>query len=149
MEEWELQLKNAVTKPEQLAEYVKLSREELSNISKVAEKYRMLISPYYAGLISGEDNCPIKKQCIPQLDELTNSGRMSDDPLQESVYSVTPHLVHKYPDRVAFFASNMCFMFCRHCTRKNTVISRNDSVSDSEFAKVLEYIQNKKISGMC
>jgi len=145
MEEWEVQLRNAVTKPEQLADFVELSQEELSDISEVIKKYRMVISPYYAGLISREDdNCPIKKQCIPQLDELTNSGRMSDDPLHETAYSVTPHLVHKYPDRVAFFASNMCFMFCRHCTRKNTVINSNDSISDSEFAKVLEYIQSNK-----
>jgi len=105
----------------------------------------MAISPYYAGLISKEDDyCPIKKQCIPQLDELTNSDKMSEDPLHESTYSVTPHLVHKYPDRVAFFASNMCFMFCRHCSRKNTVINRNDSVSDSEFEKILDYIKNNK-----
>ncbi len=145
MEEWQLQLKNVITRPEQLADLLELSRQECSDISKVTEKYRMLISPYYAGLISREaDNCPIKSQCIPQLNELTNSGKMCDDPLHESTYSVTLHLVHKYPDRVAFFASNMCFMFCRHCTRKNTVISRNDSISDSEFAKAVEYIQSNK-----
>lgn len=145
MEEWELQLKNVITKPEQLADYLQLSQQECSNISKVTEKYRMVISPYYARLISGEDNnCPIRKQCIPRLDELVNSGRMYDDPLHESVYSVAPHLVHKYPDRVAFFASNMCFMFCRHCTRKNTVISKYGPVSDSDFEKVLHYIKNNK-----
>jgi len=145
MEKWELQLKNAITKPEQLADYLELSQQECLNISKVTEKYKMLISPYYAGLISKEDdNCPIKKQCVPQPDELTNSSRMHDDPLQESAYSVTPHLVHKYPDRVAFFASNMCFMFCRHCTRKNTVINRNATVSGSEFEKILDYIKGNK-----
>jgi len=35
-------------------------------------------------------------------------------------------------------------MFCRHCSRKNTVINRNDSVSDSEFEKILDYIKNNK-----
>lgn len=145
MEEWELQLRNVITKPEQLSNFLELSQQEYSDIAKVTEKYKMVISPYYAGLISREnDNCPIRKQCVPQLDELTNSSRMSEDPLQESVYSVTPHLVHKYPDRVAFFASSMCFMFCRHCTRKNTVITRNGFVSDSEFAKVSDYIENNK-----
>lgn len=145
MEEWQLQLRNIITKPEQLTDFLELSQEECSNISKVIEKYKMVISPYYAGLLSIEnDNSPIRKQCIPQLEELTNSSKMYDDPLQESVYSVTPHLVHKYSDRVAFFASSMCFTYCRHCTRKNTVINNNGYISDSEFAKVLDYIENNK-----
>ncbi len=145
MEEWQLQLRNVISKPEQLADYLDLTQQEGSNISKVIEKYKMVVSPYYAGLISTDnDNCPIKKQCIPQLDELTSTNKMYDDPLQESNYSVTPHLVHKYPDRVAFFASSMCFTFCRHCTRKNTVISNKHSISDSEFAEILGYIENNK-----
>jgi len=48
MTEWQLQLKNAITEPQQLAGYLNLSRQECSNISNVTEQYKMAISPYYA-----------------------------------------------------------------------------------------------------
>jgi len=145
LEEWQLQLQNMITKPEQLREYLNLSEEECENISKVTQKYKMGISPYYTSLISKQDrNCPISNQCVPQISELINSDKMYEDPLNESMYSVTPHLVHKYKDRVAFFASNICFMYCRHCTRKNTVITHNDTISVDEFRVILDYIEKNE-----
>ena len=84
----------------------------------------MVISDYYFDLINWEDpECPIKKQCIPSIEELSNPDGYSLDPLNEKQYEKVPFLIHKYRSRAAFMCSNNCYMVCRHCTRKNTVMN--------------------------
>ena len=43
------------------------------------------------------------------------------DPLAEDRDSPVPGLTHRYPDRVLLHVSNVCSMYCRHCTRKRKV----------------------------
>jgi lysine 2,3-aminomutase len=43
------------------------------------------------------------------------------DPLAEDKDSPAPGITHRYPDRVLFTISNVCAMYCRHCTRKRKV----------------------------
>jgi lysine 2,3-aminomutase len=43
------------------------------------------------------------------------------DPLAEEEDSPVAQLTHRYPDRVLFHISNVCAMYCRHCTRKRKV----------------------------
>jgi lysine 2,3-aminomutase len=43
------------------------------------------------------------------------------DPLAEDSDSPVPGITHRYPDRVLFHVSNVCSMYCRHCTRKRKV----------------------------
>jgi len=42
------------------------------------------------------------------------------DPLHEDKDSPVQGITHRYPDRVLFLVSNVCAMYCRHCTRKRT-----------------------------
>lgn len=108
-------------------------------IEEVTRQYRMNISDYYFSLIDWEDpQCPIRKQCVPDCRELT--GDCDPDPLYETAFSEVPYLVHKYKDRAAFMASNSCYMYCRHCTRKNTVINSR-TPTEEEFQQALEYLR--------
>lgn len=132
--------RKSIVTAEQLADVIPVSDEEKAVIERVRKTYPMRISPYYASLIKGPD-CPIRKQCVPDARELDNPGVFEDDPLHEGNYSPVPFLVHKYYDRVAFFICNSCFMFCRHCTRKNTVI-KDDRVTKEQFEAILEYLRN-------
>lgn len=121
---------------------VKLSAEEISELRETDRKYPIRISDYYFNLIDfSNPDCPIRKQCFPSKDELINERNYEVDPLNEGKYCEVPHLAHKYYDRAAFFASDFCSMYCRHCTRKNTVIRQNPP-TEAEFAKVLDYLRN-------
>lgn len=124
---------------DQLGRVIPLTQEQKAEIDRVGETYPMLISPYYASLI-GNAGSPVWKQCVPSADELDSPAYFEFDPLQEGDFSPVPYLVHKYPDRAAFFICNSCFMFCRHCTRKNTVI-KDERVTKEQFEDILSYLR--------
>jgi len=114
-----------------------IDRETIRAVDKV---YPVRISDYYFNLIDWNDplHCPIYRQCMPDGRELQDDFRK--DPLNEFSYEVTPFLVHKYYSRAAFFCSNICRMNCRHCTRKNTVMSNRIADRDA-LGPAVEYIK--------
>lgn len=80
---------------------------------------RMAITPYYISLIDPDDpNDPVRKQAVPTAKELVVSPEDQLDPLSEDEDSPVPGLTHRYPDRVLFLITDMCAMYCRHCTRR-------------------------------
>ena len=121
---------------------VTLPSEEIQAITDVAAKYPLRISDYYLSLIDWTDpDCPIKKQCIPVEEELRQYPNYFDDPLNEGKYEKVPFLIHKYYSRAAFMCSNSCRMNCRHCTRKNTVMSSAIASADA-LPPALDYVRS-------
>ena len=120
---------------------IEISEERKREITLVDSKYRLRISDYYFDLIDWrDDNCPIYKQCIPDIKELEEHKGYSPDPLNEGQYEKVPFLIHKYHSRAAFMASNFCYMHCRHCTRKNTVM--NSAIADKDaLSAALDYVR--------
>jgi lysine 2,3-aminomutase len=79
----------------------------------------MAITPYYLSLVDPEDRkCPVRKQAIPTGAETHQSAADLLAPLHEDEDSPVPGLTHRYPDRVLFLITDMCSMYCRHCTRR-------------------------------
>ncbi|MFV0414589.1 MAG: KamA family radical SAM protein, partial [Oscillospiraceae bacterium] len=131
----------ALTTAEELDKIIPLPENEKKAISQVRACYGMRITPYYASLIDPRDeNSPIRRQCVPSLEELNNPAHFENDPLHENACSPVPYLTHKYPDRAAFYICNSCFTLCRHCTRKNTVI-KGRRVTHAQFEEVLAYLR--------
>lgn len=120
---------------------IELSEERKEEIRRVDERYRLRISDHYFDLIDwDDDNCPIYRQCIPDITELKEFQGYSEDPLNEGKYEHVPFLVHKYRSRAAFMCSNVCYMHCRHCTRKNTVM--NSPIAGREaLGPALDYVR--------
>ena len=127
---------------ERLAEEkVFLSEDQMEKIREVDKKYPLRISDYYFSLADWTDeNCPIRKQCCPDGLELKEYSGYSDDPLNEGRYEKVPFLIHKYYSRAAFMCSNFCYMHCRHCTRKNTVMSSEIATKDV-LPAALDYVR--------
>lgn len=124
---------------EDLSRVFPLTDSQKEEIDRVRKTYPMLIPPYYASLIRGTAS-PVWKQSVPCTEELESPGHFEDDPLHEGNFSPVPYLVHKYPDRAAFFICNTCYMYCRHCTRKNTVI-KDERVTKEQFEDILAYLR--------
>jgi len=140
---WHWQVKNRVTSVEELSKYMILSEEESCQITKVLTKFRMAITPYYLTLIDPIDaNCPIRKQAVPGVEELHIGLNDMLDPLAEDTDSPVEGLTHRYPDRVLFLITDMCSMYCRHCTRRRFA-GQNDRQAPAErINKAIEYIKN-------
>ena len=126
---------------EELNKYIKLTEEEQEGVRKSLETLRMAITPYYLSLIDPNDpNDPVRRQAIPTEAETHISAADLQDPLHEDEDSPTPGLTHRYPDRVLLLITDMCSMYCRHCTRRRFA-GQNDCESPSErIQKAIDYI---------
>jgi len=144
-ESWKWQVKNRITSVEELKTYINLDPSEEEAINSVLGKFRMSITPYYLALMDPDNpKCPIRKQAIPSINELVVGENDLLDPLHEDGDSPVPGLTHRYPDRVLFLITDMCSMYCRHCTRRRFAGQKDAHESMDNVEKALEYIRNTK-----
>ena len=141
--DWKWQVKNRIETLEELKKYVKLSAEEEEGVKQTLKTLRMAITPYYLSLINPDDPCdPIRRQCIPTGAETHQAAADLLDPLHEDEDSPTPGLTHRYPDRVLLLITDMCSMYCRHCTRRRFAGQTDNECGLDRIEKALEYIRN-------
>ena len=139
--DWRWQLRRAVTSLEAVVAYGKFSESEREVLSRVLEKYPVIIPPYYLCLIDFNDpHDPIRLQSFPAREEIefTDVGR--PDPLEEEEDMPVPGLVHRYPDRVLMQVTNLCPMNCRHCTRKREWEEGIWMRTDAEIDSMIDYL---------
>ena len=77
------------------------------------------LSPYLKNLIDRTDSPALKRQFLPSEDEKILSPYDTGDPLAEERFSLTPFLVHRYPDRALWLTTPQCAAACRYCFRKS------------------------------
>ena len=139
--DWKWQVKHRIETLEELKKYLPLTSEEEEGVKKSLETLRMAITPYYLSLIDQDDpNCPIRKQAIPTGLETHQSAADLLDPLHEDEDSPVPGLTHRYPDRVLLLITDMCSMYCRHCTRRRFAGHKDGETSSDNVQKAIDYI---------
>lgn len=145
--DWHWQLRNRITKAEQLKLLLNLSQAEVEAIEVSKGRLATAITPYFAKLMSRTDsNCPIRRQAIPTMEEFHVSPHDLLDPCAEDEHSPVRGLVHRYPDRVLLLVTDKCAVYCRYCTRRRIVGSSEKCISEKELDQAIGYIQaNKKI----
>jgi lysine 2,3-aminomutase len=105
-------------------------------------KFRVSVTPYYASLMDPDDpSCPVRMQAVPTPAELVVRHEDLKDAVAEDFDSPTPRITHRYPDRVLFVVTEMCSMYCRHCTRRRLVGGTEDIVAQSEIDRAITYIE--------
>ena len=138
---WHWQVQNRIETLEQLKKYIKLTTEEENGVKESLKTLRMAITPYYLSLIDQSNpNCPVRKQAIPTHAETHHSAADLLDPLHEDGDSPAPGLTHRYPDRVLLLVTDMCSMYCRHCTRRRFAGQTDSSSSQDVISKAIDYI---------
>lgn len=139
--DWHWQVKNRIETVDELKKYIKLTAEEEEGIRESLKTLRMAITPYYLTLIDPENpHCPIRKQAIPTVEELKRSPADLEDPLHEDSDSPVPGLTHRYPDRVLFLITDMCSMYCRHCTRRRFAGQHDCATPEKQIDDCIDYI---------
>jgi lysine 2,3-aminomutase len=141
--DWKWQVRNRINTVDQLKDIINLTEKEEEDISKVLDKFRMGITPYYAAQMDKEDHtCPIRMQAVPTIAETHIGAADMTDPLHEDEDSPVEGLTHRYPDRVLFLVTDQCSMYCRHCTRRRFAGQQDKAVSTDKIDKQIEYIRN-------
>lgn len=143
--DWRWQLKHSIKSLDKF-EYltgIKFSKEEKIELNKTFEKFPLSITPYYLSLIDKENyqHDPVFKQSFGGIEELTTLSSEHSDPLSEDSDSPVEGITHRYPDRVLFHVSNICSMYCRHCTRKRKVGDVDFVPTKEQLKKGIEYIK--------
>lgn len=140
--DWKWQVKNRIETYEHLSKYFTFAPDEAEGIKKALAQFRMAITPYYLSLIDPNDPYdPIRCQAIPQGAECNIAPADLNDPLHEDEDSPAPGLTHRYPDRVLFLITDMCSMYCRHCTRRRFAGQKDDESPSERIEKCLAYIE--------
>lgn len=141
--DWKWQTANRVRSAEDLKKYIPLTTEEEDTIHRILGHLRMAITPYYLTLIDPKDPmCPIRQQAVPFSGELIQGKNDLLDPLHEDHDSPVPGLTHRYPDRVLFLITDMCSMYCRHCTRRRFAGQKDGEMKLENIDRAIEYIKN-------
>ncbi len=130
-------LNDSLVSPAEIVETLGLDPVETAS---VAARYPFSITRHYFDLIESR-NDPVWLQCIPDMQELSDSHQ-AEDPLNETGLSPVPGLIHRYPDRVVLLVSNVCAVYCRFCMRKRRVgCCSSDSLSPDSFSDAVSYIR--------
>jgi lysine 2,3-aminomutase len=144
-DDWKWQMRNRIMTPEALLEAVpslaRRSKPWLEGLAQASRLYRMAITPYYLSLIEPKDvEDPIAKQAIPSGLETLSRPWERDDPLEEEADARVTGLTHRYPDRALMVTTNLCAMYCRHCTRKREWRSPEGHASKARIDEMIRYI---------
>jgi lysine 2,3-aminomutase len=140
--DWRWQLKQRITSLDKLQRFLPtLTPEEFEGTLLADHKLALAITPYFFNLIDGGDeNCPIRLQVVPRVQETHTAPWEMSDPCGEDTHSPVPGLVHRYPDRVLFLVTDRCAAYCRYCTRSRMVSNAAGYDFHPEFDRQIQYV---------
>jgi len=141
---WHWQLRNRITTLAQLQRLMPtLTPEEYAGTRLANTKLALAIPPYFFNLIDPTDeNCPIRRQVVPRIEETTTASWEMSDPCGEDRHSPVPGLVHRYPDRVLLLVTDRCASYCRYCTRSRLVSNATGYDFHPDFGRQIDYVRN-------
>src|SRR5512133_3705869 len=140
--DWHWQQRERVTDLEQLEKVVNVTPAERRAVVETASEFQMGLTPYYASLMDPDDpTCPVRLQSVPTMDETVVSSADLEDPLAEERDMPTPGITHRYPDRVLFYVTHNCPVYCRHCTRKRKVADPTSAAAKKQIEDSLAYVE--------
>jgi len=120
-----------------------LTPEEYAGTRLANTKLALAITPYFFNLIDPTDeNCPIRRQVVPRIEETTTASWEMSDPCGEDRHSPVPGLVHRYPDRVLLLVTDRCASYCRYCTRSRLVSNATGYDFHPDFGRQIDYVRN-------
>ena len=147
--DWKWQVEHVIKDISSVEKILKIQipEEERKQIEETLNVFPMSITPYYLSLVNAKDykNDPIFKQAFPDVRELQIMKYDMQDPLSEDKDSPAPLITHRYPDRVLFHISNVCAMYCRHCTRKRKVGDRDCIPTKADMEAGIAYIKSNPV----
>jgi len=142
-DDWRWQLRHRIRDVHTLQAMLQLSEEEQAAIGRHNGTLPLSITPYYASLLDRSNpSQPLRRSVVPVSAEQTRTEGEEEDPLGEDHTSPVPGLVHRYPDRVLFLATDFCSTYCRYCTRSRMVgDAQTQHCNVSHWERAIAYIE--------
>ena len=126
----------AITDMKMLSGIMELTEDEKRWDPEGPSTLPLLISDAMIPLLSLPQ---IRKQFVPSaLENEDAEGNL--DPQAEAEHKGTPRLVHRYRNRAAFYTTDRCFAYCRHCFRRRFTGHLSGPASENEIREAAEYM---------
>jgi lysine 2,3-aminomutase len=139
--DWHWQQRERITGLTALERVIRLTADERRAVVETDAEFHMGITPYYAALMDPDDpTCPIRLQSVPTMEETHILASDLEDPLAEERDMPVPGITHRYPDRVLFYTTHNCPVYCRHCTRKRKVSDPTTAAAKRQIDESIAYI---------
>jgi lysine 2,3-aminomutase len=139
-DDWTWHMRHRIRSVADLERTVRPTDDERRAVATLADRFRFVITPYYASLMDPEDpDCPIRRQVVPRTAELDDPAGLAD-PLDEVAHSPVKNVVRVYPDRIALCVNNECALYCRYCLRKRMVGEPSWAMHKRELETALDWI---------
>ena len=127
----------AITEMDELASLIELREDEKAWDISWESTLPLLISDDMVSLLPIE---AIRKQFVPSQKENEDTiGSL--DPQKEKEHQGTERLVHRYRNRAAFFTTDRCFAYCRHCFRRRFTGHLSGPANEKEIKEAAKYIK--------
>lgn len=141
--DWKWQCSHRITTAKGIADFLGMPEAERDDVEQCLAAFRMAVTPYYASLIDpGDPDDPIRKVCVPSIQETYPCENDMADPLGEVHDSPVPYIVHRYPDRVLLLVTLCCSTYCRYCTRRRVVGEEDRVITEHALKTALGYIRS-------
>ena len=141
--DWKWQYAHRISTAGEIAGFLQMTQAETNEVEQCLSAFRMAITPYYASLINPDDpEDPVRKICVPRIQETYPCADDMADPLGEENDSPVPNIVHRYPDRVLFLTTLCCSTYCRYCTRRRVVGEEDRVITEAAMKKAVAYIRS-------
>jgi lysine 2,3-aminomutase len=139
---WRWQLRHRIATLEQLEQRLTLTAAERAGTVLAGGKLALGITPHFFNLVDADDeHCPVRRQVVPRLEEVSYSPDEMSDPCGEDGDMVAPGLVRRYPDRVLFLVTDRCASYCRYCTRSRVVSGVGEQELETDFEEAFRYLE--------
>ncbi len=144
-QDWRWQLKHCVSRTWSVPGPLPAA-EMRSALNRVTSRYPFRATPYYLSLADWDNpRDPIRLQCRPDVRELSESGQTTEiapDPFDEGALAPVSGMIRRFRDRALILATTECAVYCRHCTRKNTLRQHGGSPSRAYFTPMLDFLRS-------
>lgn len=138
--DWQLELKQAYTRPDDLLRALKLDPSLFTADSEARKLFTMRVpKPFVAQMQMGNRYDPLLLQVLPLRNEFDSAPGYSSDPLQEQQGPVNG-VLHKYKSRVLLILQGGCAVNCRYCFRRHFPYDEL-AFSKRQQDETLEYIK--------
>ncbi len=140
--DWRWQYRHRVREVEELARLLPFDPQELETLRAFKDDLHLAVTPYCLSLIDPDDPAdPIRRQVVPSTLEFEEQERCSRDPLGEEAHTPVGGIVHKYPDRALFIATNICPAYCRYCTRRRKWLEKRRPKTLNQLDAMISYVR--------
>lgn len=142
--DWQQQLAQAITEPQQLLQYLQLDAQHFGDFSAPSQQFSIKVPHAYLRKIRpGDALDPLLLQVMAQGMENHHVAGFKQDPVGDLQASRVPGLLHKYPGRVLLITTAACAVHCRYCFRRHFPYAQQQAGRD-QWQSALDYIRTEQ-----